>query len=219
MSDYHRAPHEAYPPPGYGSPYPPPQPGYPSAPPHEGYPPPPPPGYAGYPPPQPPPPYDSYQGYFDKGYPPPPPPPPPHYHYQHVEHHRHDDPGCSSFLRGCLAFWLERASLTLWLCEWQSYGFKATRLRVLTLKPKLTFDGCTCFSLFHIHLDWRDSVIYKGNSNSDWRGALKTPKLGSTLLLLCARGVLLLIIASQKKLFLRFGALGCGSLEKCGSNS
>ncbi|KAH1151454.1 hypothetical protein GYH30_045118 [Glycine max] len=105
MSNFQRISHESYPPPGHGSPYPPPQPGYPSAPPHEGYPPPPPPpGYGGYPPPHPPqrPPYDSYQGYFDNGRPPP--PPPPHYHYQHVDHHHlHDEPGCFSFLRGCIA--------------------------------------------------------------------------------------------------------------------
>ncbi|KAG5108639.1 hypothetical protein JHK84_045546 [Glycine max] len=104
MSNFQRISHESYPPPGHGSPYPPPQPGYPSAPPHEGYPPPPPPpGYGGYPPPHPPqrPPYDSYQGYFDNGRPPP--PPPPHYHYQHVDHHHlHDEPGCFSFLRGCV---------------------------------------------------------------------------------------------------------------------
>ncbi|CAA2982833.1 Hypothetical predicted protein [Olea europaea subsp. europaea] len=91
---YQKVPQEPYPPPGYGT-YPPP--GYPSAPPqppYEGYPYPPP-GY--YPPPQRP--GDSYQGYFNQGYPPP--PPPPQYQVPHCEHHHNDgDTGCTSFLRG-----------------------------------------------------------------------------------------------------------------------
>ncbi|GAU39410.1 hypothetical protein TSUD_323580 [Trifolium subterraneum] len=110
MSNYQRAPQDPYPPPGHGSPYPPPQgypvspppPGYPSAPPppsYEGYPPPLPPGYGTtYPPPRPQ--YNSYQGYFNDGYPPP--PPPPNYHCHHVQHHCHDhnDSGFGSFFQG-----------------------------------------------------------------------------------------------------------------------
>ncbi|KAL2334277.1 hypothetical protein Fmac_015490 [Flemingia macrophylla] len=131
MSDYHRPPHESYPPPppGYGSSYPPPPPGYPSALPHEGYPPPlppPPPGYAGYPPPQPP--YSSYQGYFDNGYPPPP-PPPQHHHYQHVEHcHHHDEPDCFSFLRGCFTRG-QRRTKELETENKRDFPFKQTPLR------------------------------------------------------------------------------------------
>ncbi|KAI6677358.1 hypothetical protein NL676_038154 [Syzygium grande] len=108
---YQRAPHDPYPPPpGYPSaPQPPPgypsaPPGYPSAPPFEAYPYPQP--TVPVPPPPPRPPFEGYQGYFAGGYPPPPPPPPslPHYHHHHYDHHHYNDqPGCGSFLQGCLA--------------------------------------------------------------------------------------------------------------------
>ncbi|KAI5428031.1 hypothetical protein KIW84_033155 [Lathyrus oleraceus] len=85
----------APPPPGYESYPPPPPPGY------EGYSPPPPPGYEGYSPPPPPgyattyppphPQYQTYQGYFNNGY------PPPNYNCHHVQHHCHEDNNNSCF--------------------------------------------------------------------------------------------------------------------------